>query len=64
MVACPGLTTWITPPQLHMHLELLFSAGILATSTVGEPGVHGAVMTGMHGWGVSAPIAAAVAAAT
>jgi hypothetical protein len=33
-------------------------------STVGEPGIHGAVVTGMHGCGVSVPSAAAVAAAT
>ena len=32
--------------------------------TVGEPGIHGAVVTGMHGWGVSTPMAAEVAAAT
>lgn len=31
---------------------------------IGDPGAHGAAMTGMHGIGVSAPIAAAVAAAT
>jgi hypothetical protein len=54
----------MTPPQLHMHLELLFRAGILATSTVGEPGAHGAAVTGMQGIGVRTPRAAAVAAAT
>jgi len=52
------------PPQLHMHLEELFRAGILPTSTVGEPGAQGADVTGTHGIGVSAPIAAAVADAT
>src|SRR5687767_13650134 len=47
-----------------MHLEVLFSIGMLASSTVGEPGTHGAGMTGVHGMGVSTPSAAAVAAAT
>ena len=32
--------------------------------TVGEPGVHGAGMTGMQGMGVSTPKAAVVAEAT
>jgi hypothetical protein len=47
-----------------MHVEVLFKAGILAMRTVGEPGVHGATTTGMHGMGVNTPNAAAVAAAT
>jgi hypothetical protein len=54
----------MTPPKLHMHLEELFSAGMLATSTVGDPGAHGAAVTGVQGIGVSAPRAAAVAEAT
>lgn len=54
----------MTPPQLHMHLDELFSAGMFATSTVGEPGTHGAAVTGMQGMGVKAPNAAAVADAT
>ncbi len=54
----------ITPPQLQRHLESLFKAGILAISTVGAPGSHGAIVIGMHGCGVSTPSAAAVAAAT
>jgi hypothetical protein len=37
---------------------------MLAMSTVGDPGTHGAAVTGMHGIGVNTPIAAAVAAAT
>ena len=37
---------------------------MLAIMTVGEPGTHGAGMTGVHGIGVSTPIAAAVAEAT
>jgi hypothetical protein len=47
-----------------MHLETLSSAGMLAIITVGAPGTHGALVTGMHGIGVSTPSAAAVAAAT
>jgi hypothetical protein len=47
-----------------MHVEVLFKAGMLAMRTVGEPGVHGATTTGMHGMGVKTPNAAAVAAAT
>ena len=54
----------ITPPQAHIHVEVLFNAGILAMRTVGDPGVHGATTTGMHGMGVKTPNAAAVAAAT
>ena len=63
-VNCPGATTWITPPQLQASFELSCSAGMLPTSTVGEPGAHGAAVTGMQGMGVKAPSAAAVAAAT
>jgi len=47
-----------------MHFEVLFSAGKLLISTVGEPGVQGATVTGMQGMGVSTPRAAVVAAAT
>ena len=64
VVAGPGFTTWITPPQLHMHLHVLFTAGFPPTSTVGLPGAQGADVTGMQGIGVSTPSAAAVAAAT
>jgi hypothetical protein len=37
---------------------------MLAIRTVGEPGTHGAGITGMHGIGVNTPNAAAVADAT
>ena len=47
-----------------MQVEVLFKAGILAIKTVGEPVVHGATTTGIHGMGVKTPMAAAVAAAT
>jgi hypothetical protein len=64
MVICPGIWIWITPPQLHMHFEVLLRAGILATNTVGDPGAQGAAVTGTQGMGVRTPRAAAVAAAT
>ena len=54
----------MTPPQLHMHFDEFESAGAVPTITVGEPGTQGAAVTGMHGIGVSTPMAAAVAAAT
>lgn len=54
----------MTPPQLHRSLEESFSAGLPDISTVGHPGTHGAVVTGIQGMGVSTPHAAAVAAAT
>jgi len=54
----------MTPAQVHMSLLLLSRVGFLPNITVGAPGVHGAVVTGMHGIGVSTPNAAAVAAAT
>jgi hypothetical protein len=58
------MTKLIWPPQVHMHVLELFKAGFLPISTVGEPGVQGAAVTGRQGWGVRAPPAAAVAAAT
>ena len=63
-MAWPGLTNCITPAQLHMHLHVLFNAGFPPTRTVGEPGAHGAEMTGTHGIGVKTPAAADVAADT
>jgi hypothetical protein len=64
MVICPGIEIWMTPPQLHISLELLLRAGMFFTSTVGQPGAHGADVIGMHGIGVNTPNAAAVAEAT
>jgi len=61
---CPGLTIWMTPPQEHMSLQLLSSAGILPMVTLALPGAHGAAVTGTHGMGVRTPNAAVVAAAT
>ncbi len=39
----------ITPPTVHINLELLLRAGVLPIKTVGEPGVHGAVIAGTQG---------------
>jgi hypothetical protein len=47
-----------------MHTDDSFNAGRFPTSVVGDPGVQGAVVTGIHGMGVSTPMAAVVAAAT
>lgn len=52
------------PPQVQLHFDELLSAGWLPISTVGDPGTHGAGVTGMQGIGVSTPDAAAVAEAT
>jgi hypothetical protein len=49
---------------VHISVDALFSAGMFPSSTVGAPGAQGAGVTGMHGIGVSTPIAAEVADAT
>src|SRR5215472_19094699 len=54
----------MTPPQMHISLHWLSRVGLLASRTVGTPGTHGAVVTGIQGIGVRTPIAAAVAEAT
>lgn len=54
----------ICPPQVHIHLLLLVSAGMFITFTIALPGAQGAGITGTHGIGVSTPIAADVAAET
>lgn len=64
MSVVPGLVMLITPPQLQIHFDVCDNAGLFAINTVGEPGAHGAEITGIHGIGVSTPIAADVAAAT
>ena len=51
----------ICPPQLHISLHESVKAGMLPTFTVGEPGVHGAGITGIQGMGVKTPWAADVA---
>ena len=64
VVVCPALEIVITPPHMQLQVEELVSAGWLPIVTVGEPGDQGALVTGMQGWGVRTPRAAAVAAAT
>jgi hypothetical protein len=54
----------ITPSHVHMHLDVLSSAGKLLISTVGAPGIHGAAVAGTQGIGVNTPSAAAVAVTT
>ena len=51
VVVCPGCVIEITPPQLHMHFEVEFNAGLPPMLTVGEPGVQGLAITGTHAWG-------------
>src|ERR1700723_2017766 len=63
-VNSPGSTKLITPAHMHISVEVLSSVGMSPSITVGAPGTHGATVMGMHGIGVSTPIAAAVAAAT
>ncbi len=55
-----GTETLICPPNMQMHFDVEFSAGMLATITVGTPGIHGAEVIGVHGPGVNTPNAAAV----
>src|SRR6476620_2161987 len=52
----------ITPPRAHVSVQVLSRTGILAISTFGTPGTHGAGVTGVHGTGVGTPSAADVAA--
>ena len=63
-VSCPGIVNSITPPQIHMSLEVSSSAGMLHNITVFCPGIQGAGVAGIHGAGVGVPKAAAVAAIT
>lgn len=49
---------------MQINFDWAVRAGIFPTSTVGEPGAHGAGVVGIQGIGVSTPSAAAVAAAT
>lgn len=60
----PAKLIVITPPNAQLHIDELLSAGWPPISTVGEPGAHGATVTGVHGIGVNTPSAAAVAEAT
>ena len=60
----PGTEIVISPPYAHWHVDVFVSAGRPITCTIGEPGCHGAGITGVHGIGVRTPSAAAVALAT
>jgi hypothetical protein len=64
VVTWPGKPIEMTPPQVHMQVQVLFSAGMPPIMVVAAPGVHGLVVTGMQGMGVKTPRAAAVADAT
>src|SRR5258706_4168572 len=61
---CPGLVMEMVPAHMHMQVSEAISAGIFATMVLDAPGVQGADVAGMHGIGVSTPMAAAVAEAT
>lgn len=63
-IDCPGLVIWITPPQVHIHLQLLLRAKGVLIEKVGVPGIQGAGITGTQGAGVGTPAAATVAAIT
>ena len=52
------------PHHRHWHFEVSSRAGVLPMRIVVEPGAQGPAGIGMHGCGVSTPIAAEVAAAT
>jgi hypothetical protein len=62
-VTAPPKLIEITPPNAQMHFDAAVNAGWPPISTVGDPGAHGAVVTGVHGAGVNTPSAAAVNAA-
>ncbi len=52
------------PSQLHRQVEVDVRTGQFPIVTVGDPGIQGAEVTGIHGCGVNTPMAAAVALAT
>jgi hypothetical protein len=49
------------PAHMHMHLLSLVSMDFPPAEMVGAPGIHGPVVAGTQGIGVSTPSAAAVA---
>src|SRR4051794_27195213 len=63
-VTCPGAVTWMMPAHRHKSWQVLSSAGLWPSVTVGAPGDQGAIVIGMQGCGVRTPSAAVVAAAT
>ena len=60
----PGSLMLIWPAHWQLQTESSVRGFLPPIEETPEPGDHGAVMTGIQGWGVSAPCAAAVAAAT
>ncbi len=54
----------MTPPYMHMHLLSIVRQGLPPASTGDPPGVQLPAVEGTQGWGVSTPMAAAVAEAT
>lgn len=48
-------------PRAQAKTEVLLSAGMFATNTVGAPGIQGAGVAGVQGTGVGTPKAAEVA---
>ena len=63
-ISDPGSVISIVPDHMQEHFESDVNAFCPAISAPAAPGDQGAVTTGMHGIGVSTPIAAKVAAAT
>ena len=61
---CPSVVNVICPPHMQRFWHVRVRAGCPCTITCILPGIHGAVMAGMQGIGVSTPMAAEVAAAT
>ena len=60
-VACPGEVNLISPPHTQFRQAVSFSAGKYEVGTVGAPTTQGAGVFGIHGIGVSVPMAADVA---
>ena len=54
----------MTPPQVHTHVWVLSSAGMLPISTFGAPVTQGDSVAGRQAAGVGVPNAAEVAAIT
>ena len=61
---CAGLIIDTEPAYAHISLQSLVRQGLPSTRTFGFVGIHVPAGIGIHGWGVSTPSAAAVAAAT
>jgi hypothetical protein len=59
-----GTDTDITPPNMHAHVLMELATGSMPWNVVREGGAQVVGIRGVHGIGVSAPIAAAVALAT